>query len=268
MKRTTILLICIFLVSALHAQDRIILNNGDEIQSKVLEIEERHIKYKKFENLNGPSYSISKPDVLMILYENGTKDLFNNSLEPMPESQARENTTSAFTESVSQAKKEPKINTGGVGYIPFINNAQQYGGSDGIVSFGIGMEDYGARKGKVGFGWNWLFSGTVIENSLLTTEVFTLAMGLGPGIYAFSNDHFRLWAGAYGGVYYAFGSTTYSSSAFGTFEDQEISHFDFYYNISLTATYLFSKTLGIYAKGGYSNIDLFSVGLAWSPNVK
>ena len=35
------------------------------------------IKYKKFENPDGPSYSILKSDVLLIKYENGNKDVFN-----------------------------------------------------------------------------------------------------------------------------------------------------------------------------------------------
>ena len=56
--------------------DNIILNNGDEISAKVLEISEYEIKYKKCENLQGPFYTIDKSRVFMIQYANGTKDVF------------------------------------------------------------------------------------------------------------------------------------------------------------------------------------------------
>lgn len=65
------------------AQDLITLKNGSDIKSKVLEINLTEIKYKKFDNLNGPIFSISKEDVLIIRYENGTKDIFSNELKPV-----------------------------------------------------------------------------------------------------------------------------------------------------------------------------------------
>ena len=57
------------------AQDIIIKTNGDEILSKVIEIDTDKIKYKKFENPDAPLYTISKPEVFMIRYANGTKDV-------------------------------------------------------------------------------------------------------------------------------------------------------------------------------------------------
>lgn len=67
-----------FSQTCLRAQDVIILKTGDEIKSKVSEIGTTEIKYKKFDNLNGPVISILKSDVFMIKYENGTKDVFSN----------------------------------------------------------------------------------------------------------------------------------------------------------------------------------------------
>ena len=60
------------------AQDLITLKNGIDIKSKVVEINLSEIKYKKFDNLNGPLFTILKEDVLLIRYENGTKDIFSN----------------------------------------------------------------------------------------------------------------------------------------------------------------------------------------------
>jgi hypothetical protein len=61
------------------SQDIVVLKNGDEIKSKVLEITPNEVKYKRFDNLNGPIVTIPKPEVFMIKYENGTKDVFNGA---------------------------------------------------------------------------------------------------------------------------------------------------------------------------------------------
>ena len=80
MKRIHLLILCLLFSSiALHAQDVIMLRVGDDIQAKVLEINPNEIKYKKFDNLEGPVYSILKADVLMIRFENGTKEVFMES---------------------------------------------------------------------------------------------------------------------------------------------------------------------------------------------
>lgn len=61
----------------LLAQDVIILKNGGELKAKVLEVLPDVIKYKKWDNQDGPSYSESKTNIFMIKYQNGTKDVFN-----------------------------------------------------------------------------------------------------------------------------------------------------------------------------------------------
>ncbi len=60
-----------------NAQDLIIKKDGTDIKAKVLEIKITEIKYKNFDNLSGPIFTMLKSDVLMIRYENGTKDIFN-----------------------------------------------------------------------------------------------------------------------------------------------------------------------------------------------
>lgn len=78
-----LVLFCLFFVFSLpsFSQDLIILNSGDEIEAKVTEIGDKHIKYKKYNNLSGPNYTIKKVKVLMIRYENGTKDIFGSNQE-------------------------------------------------------------------------------------------------------------------------------------------------------------------------------------------
>jgi hypothetical protein len=43
---------------------------------KVIEITDNGIKYKKFDNLDGPSVLTGKANISSITYANGTKDTF------------------------------------------------------------------------------------------------------------------------------------------------------------------------------------------------
>ena len=60
-----------------YCQDLIIMKNGDEIKSKIIEVLPDVIKYKKTDNIDGPTYTESKSKVFMIKYQNGSKDVFN-----------------------------------------------------------------------------------------------------------------------------------------------------------------------------------------------
>jgi hypothetical protein len=79
------ILTILFFTFPLYSQDLIILKTGDEIQSVVTEVDLNVIRYKKFENINGPVYTIEVSKVFMIKYENGTKDVFNASPEVQPQ---------------------------------------------------------------------------------------------------------------------------------------------------------------------------------------
>jgi hypothetical protein len=52
------------------------MKTSEDIRAKVLEVTTSEIKYKKFDNTNGPTYTILKSEVTMVRYENGTKDIF------------------------------------------------------------------------------------------------------------------------------------------------------------------------------------------------
>ena len=70
------ILTVIFIMSTCYAQDIITKKTGAEIKTKILEVGQSEIKYKKTDNLDGPTYTILKSDVIMIIYENGTNDVF------------------------------------------------------------------------------------------------------------------------------------------------------------------------------------------------
>ena len=59
--------------------DEIITKSGDVISAKVLKVGVEEIAYKKCGRLDGPEYSISKSDVFMIKYKDGTTDVIKSS---------------------------------------------------------------------------------------------------------------------------------------------------------------------------------------------
>ena len=80
MKKIITSFVATFLVAnLLFSQDVLTKKSGDDIKAKVLEVTTTEVKYKKFDNLNGPVFSILKSELLIIRYENGSKDVFNEN---------------------------------------------------------------------------------------------------------------------------------------------------------------------------------------------
>jgi hypothetical protein len=52
--------------------------DGSEIKSKVLEITDTTIKYKKQDQLDGPIRNVARKDVFLIIYKDGTREVFKN----------------------------------------------------------------------------------------------------------------------------------------------------------------------------------------------
>ncbi len=81
-----------------YGQDLIIKKNGEEIKAKVTEILDLEIKYRKFDNLEGPVYSIRKSEVVLISYANGTREVINSESTPVkPQAKQIQNVNSSIT---------------------------------------------------------------------------------------------------------------------------------------------------------------------------
>ena len=66
------------------AQDVIVKKDQSTVMSKVLEITSTEIKYKKWSNQDGPTYSISRTEVVSINYQNGNVDKFADNVVTTP----------------------------------------------------------------------------------------------------------------------------------------------------------------------------------------
>ena len=70
------LLFLLFLCQQINAQDFIIKKDGTEIKAKVSEITSLEVKYKRSDNIDGPSYVIAITEISNIKYQNGTTESF------------------------------------------------------------------------------------------------------------------------------------------------------------------------------------------------
>ena len=80
MKKLLLLLTLSAITSIAFSQDNIVLKNGDEINAKISEVGESNIKYRKFNNQDGPIYTKSKDEIFYIKYSNGEKEMFTNNV--------------------------------------------------------------------------------------------------------------------------------------------------------------------------------------------
>lgn len=76
MKRLFLFFVLTTFVFGLFAQDTITKVNGDDIYAKVIEVGTGEVKYKRYDNLDGPTFVLDKSEILMIRFENGTKEIF------------------------------------------------------------------------------------------------------------------------------------------------------------------------------------------------
>jgi len=65
-----------------YSQDIILKTDSVKIEAKVIEVGINTVKYKKFSNQDGPVYLIKKTDIKEIAYQNGERDVFNNTEIP------------------------------------------------------------------------------------------------------------------------------------------------------------------------------------------
>jgi hypothetical protein len=95
--------------------DIIQLKNNQEIGCIVTEIGTTEIRYKKCDNPNGPTIVISKSDVFLITYKNGSVDMINSKSDTQPK-----NTVN--NQNSNQTPYQPLVSTERKQH-PFINKS-------------------------------------------------------------------------------------------------------------------------------------------------
>jgi hypothetical protein len=78
MKRKLFLFVCLLATGwgVCHAQDVIVTRDAKKISAKITEVNPDDVKYRNFDNLDGPTYTLLKSQIASILYQNGTVETF------------------------------------------------------------------------------------------------------------------------------------------------------------------------------------------------
>jgi len=98
-------LLCLFSGPA-FSQDIIIKLTGEEIEAKVLEVNPTEVKYKKFNNQDGPLFIIKKSEIFMIKYASGEKEVFNQKASTKTDTTGGGNSTTVKVTYSSLGKKK------------------------------------------------------------------------------------------------------------------------------------------------------------------
>jgi hypothetical protein len=122
---------------AAFAQDTLFTRDGQVIPAKVHEITQTEIKYKKPSNPDGPLYVVSKDEIAVIEYKNGSKDVFQYA----GSSQTDPSAGSQGTQLPSQ-QQQPQVNNYYSTPQPNVN-----------LMFGLGM--MGGYWGAPAWGWGY-----------------------------------------------------------------------------------------------------------------
>lgn len=86
MKSYLVILGIIIYTGSFLGQDIVNLSNKTSIKVKVINVGVKTISYKKFDNLDGPTYEVRNREVNNILYENGTQEIIKTSTQDFNDS--------------------------------------------------------------------------------------------------------------------------------------------------------------------------------------
>ena len=100
MKRVLITLLCVVFCSLIWAQDIIVTTSSERIDAQITEVSETEVKYKKMDNLTGPTFVIATSKVSSIIYKNGEVQTFAATSQP----NAQQSINSGLVTSVRRAE--------------------------------------------------------------------------------------------------------------------------------------------------------------------
>lgn len=143
-------LLFIFLIAASStlnclSQDVIYKKDGSEIKAKIIEIEVENVKYKIFEQQDGPVRNIAKKDIFIIIYQDGTKEKFADVAVPNPSQNSSNQNTAVQNNNLNQPNNQKNINQTEIDYVSLkleqmhsLKNASYIG-----FCVGLGVATYG-----------------------------------------------------------------------------------------------------------------------------
>ena len=114
MRKILSLIFLLCAVCLVSAKDVIVLKNAETVEAKILEVTSNEIKYKRLNNLNGPTFSVNISEVSTVVYENGDVESFAKKASVKEENTASSEPVKNEVETKSEVNKLPHIEYGKV----------------------------------------------------------------------------------------------------------------------------------------------------------
>lgn len=189
-KILTIMVSLLLSATYVFAQDVITLKNGDEIQAKVTKVGDKEIEYKKWSNQNGPTYSKPISEIFMIKYENGEKEVYNNTPVQQQDHQQAQQPFGYNTKIGSDRMRRDGRDLY-IGYRELTEmDVKSIFDKDDVSTYNRGRRKIGTGNGLVIAGWIVFFTGEFLFDYYLFFEddeslLFGGIYGMGAGIPLF-----------------------------------------------------------------------------------
>jgi len=84
MKKLFLLVAAAFVAFGAFAQDIIVTRDAKRVEAKILEVSSSEIKYKEFNNQQGPTFVLTTNEINTIIYQNGTVKVFEHAKQAAP----------------------------------------------------------------------------------------------------------------------------------------------------------------------------------------
>jgi len=257
MKQILTLFLLLAVICSLHAQDLIIKKDNQGKKVKILEVTSKTIRYKQFENLEGPEHNIDIDDILVIVYENGHYQSFYNV------------DGKQLKDSGDEKTKGEKVGPYGrrtlrqLGYVVMYSestsnfeNASRYG-----INYSVGhIKDERPVGYLFEMGMNLFKQGLYEEEEkVLDNYNLMLSIMFGTIVKIYKREKLLVYGkAAFGGIVSA--SVLKEPEEFFSYNTYKL---NYNYNLALGVNYKLTKKFGLYAEGGYSRIQVLQAGISF-----
>ncbi len=161
------LILSLCLSSLIYAQDVIVLNDGSSIISKVVEVGSTDVKYKRWSNLEGPTYTLKITEILSVNYQNGEKESFSERSQQIQEEELSSlmSSNQIKTEINSANRLEKEKLLASARNLNIIANVVTWGGLISSIVGGILVEE----------GSTWIIVGGILGTIATSAIIETFA---------------------------------------------------------------------------------------------
>jgi hypothetical protein len=232
-----IILLSLFHFSFLSSfsQDTIFKKDESVILSKVLEVLPHEIKFKKFNNPDGPIYTMKLAEIYKIVYENGTEELFNKATsdELILSKKTRAQMIIHFGPSFSSYQGEVEMTQRKIGFAGGISIEIPVNKPGNCFDLCLLYEEKGSKFSNQ----NIIEGNTIYEVSDLIEKLEYITLSASYKRYFGEQQFFFARIGIFGGfLYEAIGSGNFKSTDTGIAKDIEISIKEYYTTVDVGAT--------------------------------